>query len=170
MPPKGTKTALPALKGKQAKLGVVRSSGASDKLKLQREAKWGAPKKVREKSPVNEQEELECDKVATVRKKQKKRNAHSGPATHPHTSLSTKDLQWDYTNTPLEDEESKEESRRNQLACRKMQISIRRVAKTCSEFATRMGEAKIQISKLEDDAALQGAIGDWMKAQLKDIQ
>ncbi|KAJ1151011.1 hypothetical protein NDU88_003798 [Pleurodeles waltl] len=53
MPPKGTKTVLPALRGKQTKPRGVRSSGIIDKPKLQREVKWGAPEKVRKKSPVN---------------------------------------------------------------------------------------------------------------------
>ncbi|KAJ1123141.1 hypothetical protein NDU88_001614 [Pleurodeles waltl] len=82
--------------------------------------------------------------------KQKKRNAHSGSACHPHTFMATKDLHWDYTTTLLHDgsgvhpsfetqsgvisletiyrsimehrEESKAkaESRRTQLACRKV--------------------------------------------------
>ncbi|KAJ1123099.1 hypothetical protein NDU88_001572 [Pleurodeles waltl] len=183
MPPKGTKTVLPTLRGKQTKPGVVRSSGASDELKLQREAKQGAHEKGRS----------ECDKFTTVRKKQKKRNTHSGPATHLHTSMATNDIQRDYTSTPLENvlgmhpsietgvisfetiyqsimvhrEESKAESHRTQLACRKMQMSIRQVAKTCSEFATRMGEAEIRISKLKDDPASQGGS---MKAQLQGAQ
>ncbi|KAJ1149312.1 hypothetical protein NDU88_002122 [Pleurodeles waltl] len=48
-------------------------------------------------------------------------------------------------------EESKIESRRTQLACRKMQTQIRRVAKTCLEFTARMEEAETRISRLEDD-------------------
>ncbi|KAJ1137412.1 hypothetical protein NDU88_003818 [Pleurodeles waltl] len=112
--------------------------------------------------------------------------------------MATKDIQWDYTNTQLEDglalhpsietqpgvisletiyqsimehrQESKAESRRTQLACRKMQMQIRWVAKTCSEFATRIGKAETRISKLEDDATVQEALGDSMKAQLKDAQ
>ncbi|KAJ1081659.1 hypothetical protein NDU88_001837 [Pleurodeles waltl] len=248
MPPKGTTTVLPALRGKQTKPSAVWGSGASEEFKLQREAKQGAPEKAQEKSLVNvklkpaqldkllkrksrngawsgvqsswtsnegsdsgtakisselgselsspglEQGRSECDKVATVRKKQRKRNTHPGPATHSHTSMATKDLPWDYTNTQLGDssamhpstetqpgvisletiyqsnmehrEESKAESRRTQLACRKMQMQIHRVAKTCSEFTTRIGEVETRISKLEDDAALQGALGGSMKAQL----
>ncbi|KAJ1088670.1 hypothetical protein NDU88_001826 [Pleurodeles waltl] len=112
--------------------------------------------------------------------------------------MATKDLQWDYTNTPLEDgsgthpsietqsgvisletiyrsimenrEDSKTESCRTQLAFCKMQMSIRWVVKTCSEFAARMGEEEIRISKLEDNAVSQGAIGDSMKAELEDAQ
>ncbi|KAJ1103724.1 hypothetical protein NDU88_001145 [Pleurodeles waltl] len=67
-------------------------------------------------------------------------------------------------------EESKSESRKTQLACRKMQMSICRVAKTCSEYATRMGEVETRISKLEDNTASQGAIGDSMKARLDEAQ
>ncbi|KAJ1170775.1 hypothetical protein NDU88_002647 [Pleurodeles waltl] len=52
-------------------------------------------------------------------------------------------------------EESKIESRRTQLACRKMQTQIRCVAKTCLEFATRMEEAETRISRLEDDVGSQ---------------
>ncbi|KAJ1116996.1 hypothetical protein NDU88_005197 [Pleurodeles waltl] len=52
-------------------------------------------------------------------------------------------------------EESKSESRRTQLACRKMQIQIRRVGKTCSEFTTRMEEVETRISHLEDEAGSQ---------------
>ncbi|KAJ1099034.1 hypothetical protein NDU88_004138 [Pleurodeles waltl] len=44
------------------------------------------------------------------------------------------------------------------------------MAQKCYEFATCMGEAEIRISKLEDDAASQGVIGDSMKAQLEDAQ
>ncbi|KAJ1127594.1 hypothetical protein NDU88_005990 [Pleurodeles waltl] len=54
-------------------------------------------------------------------------------------------------------EETKAESRKTQLACRKMQGAIPRVAKTCTDFAIHMGEAETRISKLEDDAA-QGEI------------
>ncbi|KAJ1193156.1 hypothetical protein NDU88_002461 [Pleurodeles waltl] len=130
-------------------------------------------------SPASEQEQAENDKVITIRKKQKKRNAQPSPATYSLISQETKDLQWDYTNTQLKEasamhgntetqpspvslktidqsimehqEESKTESRRNQSACRKMQTQIRRVAKTCSEFATRIGEVENRISRLEDD-------------------
>ncbi|KAJ1141496.1 hypothetical protein NDU88_007826 [Pleurodeles waltl] len=51
-----------------------------------------------------------------------------------------------------------------------MQTQIHWVAKTCSEFVTRIGEAETRISKLEDDAVSQRALGDSMKAQLKDAQ
>ncbi|KAJ1151013.1 hypothetical protein NDU88_003800 [Pleurodeles waltl] len=241
MPAKGTKTALPALRGKQTKPGGVCSSGAPDKPKLQQEVKRGAPEKplyrtgdwghamvhrmvsslryadggyltskaARDKnqgdkifslsdqsswtsneesdsetekisselgselsSPGSEQGQSECDSIVSVRKKQKKKNAHSGSACRPHTSMATEDLHWDYTTTPLDDstgmhpsfetqsgvisletiyrsimeqrEESKAESHRIQLACRKMQMSICRVAKTCSEFATHMGRLRLE--------------------------
>ncbi|KAJ1185857.1 hypothetical protein NDU88_002644 [Pleurodeles waltl] len=138
-----------------------------------------------------EEEQAENDKVTTVRKKQKKRNAQPSPATHPQIPRETKDLQWDYTNTQLEEgsamhvdietqpsavsletiyqsimehrEEFKTESCRTQLVCRKMQTQIRRVAKTCSEFATRIGEAETRISRLEDDVVSQRALGDSME-------
>ncbi|KAJ1082231.1 hypothetical protein NDU88_002399 [Pleurodeles waltl] len=63
--------------------------------------------------------------------------------------------------------ESKIESRRTQLACRKMRAQIRRVAKTCSEFASRM---EIQISRLEDDAGSQKVTRETMEKQLEDTQ
>ncbi|KAJ1205667.1 hypothetical protein NDU88_001095 [Pleurodeles waltl] len=67
-------------------------------------------------------------------------------------------------------EESKSESRRTQLACRKMQIQIRRVAKTCSEFATRMEEVETRISHLEDNAGSQQVTREAMEKQLEDTQ
>ncbi|KAJ1118704.1 hypothetical protein NDU88_006892 [Pleurodeles waltl] len=51
-----------------------------------------------------------------------------------------------------------------------MQGAIQRVAKTCSEFAVRMGKAETQISKLEHDVATQGDFGDLLKAQMDDTQ
>ncbi|KAJ1096826.1 hypothetical protein NDU88_001957 [Pleurodeles waltl] len=51
-----------------------------------------------------------------------------------------------------------------------MQEAIHRVAKTCSEFAVRIGEAESRISKLEDEAVIQGETCDLLKAQLDDTQ
>ncbi|KAJ1118541.1 hypothetical protein NDU88_006732 [Pleurodeles waltl] len=67
-------------------------------------------------------------------------------------------------------EESKIESRRTQLACRKMQTQIRRVAKTCWEFTTRMEEAETRISHLEDDVGSQRMTREIMEKQLEDTQ
>ncbi|KAJ1190822.1 hypothetical protein NDU88_000141 [Pleurodeles waltl] len=121
----------------------------------------------------------ESSKNATVRKKQRKRSEQVGPNKHSINSLDTKGLQglqWEYSKDDLtlydnvekqpnpvsletiyqsimeHREESKSESRRTQLACRKMQIQIRRVAKTCSEFTTRMEEVETRISHLEYEA------------------
>ncbi|KAJ1203810.1 hypothetical protein NDU88_007591 [Pleurodeles waltl] len=67
-------------------------------------------------------------------------------------------------------EESKIESRRTQLACRKMQTQIRRLAKTCSEFSMRMEEAETWISRLEDDVGSQRMTRETMEKQLEDTQ
>ncbi|KAJ1186898.1 hypothetical protein NDU88_003678 [Pleurodeles waltl] len=67
-------------------------------------------------------------------------------------------------------EESKIESRRTQLACRKMQTQIRRVAKTCSEFTAHKEEAETRISRLEDDAGSQKMTREAMEKQLEDTQ
>ncbi|KAJ1100198.1 hypothetical protein NDU88_005285 [Pleurodeles waltl] len=67
-------------------------------------------------------------------------------------------------------EESKSESRRTQLAGLKMQIQIRRVAKTCSEFTTRMEEVETRISHLEDEAGSHQVTREAMEKQLEDTQ
>ncbi|KAJ1103784.1 hypothetical protein NDU88_001205 [Pleurodeles waltl] len=67
-------------------------------------------------------------------------------------------------------EESKLESRRTRMACRKMQIQIRRVAKTCSEFTTRMEEAETRISRLDDEAGARQSSREMMEKQLEDTQ
>ncbi|KAJ1193234.1 hypothetical protein NDU88_002538 [Pleurodeles waltl] len=106
----------------------------------------------------------------------------------------TKGLQWDYSKGDLtlydntekqcnsvsletiyqsimeHREESKIESRRTQLACRKMQTQIRQVAKTCSEFTTRMEEAETRISRLEDDVGSLRMTRETMEKQLEDTQ
>ncbi|KAJ1154772.1 hypothetical protein NDU88_007515 [Pleurodeles waltl] len=46
MPPKGVKAALPAVRGKQAKLSAICRSDDSDELKLQHKVKRGALEKV----------------------------------------------------------------------------------------------------------------------------
>ncbi|KAJ1127934.1 hypothetical protein NDU88_006327 [Pleurodeles waltl] len=121
----------------------------------------------------------ESSKNATIRKKQRKRSEQLGPIKHSTNSLDSKGLQWEYSKDDLtiydntekqpnpvsletiyqsimeHQEESKSESRRTQSACRKMQIQICRVAKTCSEFATRMVEVETRISHLEDEAGSQ---------------
>ncbi|KAJ1183913.1 hypothetical protein NDU88_000723 [Pleurodeles waltl] len=56
------------------------------------------------------------------------------------------------------------------MACRKMQIQIRRVAKTCSEFTTRMEEAETRISRLEDEAGARQSSREMMEKQLEDNQ
>ncbi|KAJ1202736.1 hypothetical protein NDU88_006533 [Pleurodeles waltl] len=136
----------------------------------------------------------ESDKNATVRKKQRKRSEQLGLNKHSANSPDTKGLQWEYSkgdltlhdNTEKQSnpvsletiyqsimehrEESKTESRRTQLACRKMQIQIRRVAKTCLEFATCMEEVETRISCLEDDAGSQQVIWETMEKQLEDTQ
>ncbi|KAJ1208569.1 hypothetical protein NDU88_003953 [Pleurodeles waltl] len=139
----------------------------------------------------------ESSKNATVRKKQRKRSEQVGPNKHSINSLDTKgiqDLQWVYSKDDLtlydniekqpnpvsletiyqsimeHREESKSESHRTQLACRKMQIQIRWVAKTCSEFATQMEEAETRISHLEDEARSHQVTREAMEKQLEDTQ
>ncbi|KAJ1179408.1 hypothetical protein NDU88_004642 [Pleurodeles waltl] len=142
-------------------------------------------------------ESHESSKNATVRKKQRKRSEQVGPNKHSINSLDTKGLQglqWEYSKDDLtlydngekqpnpvsletiyqsimeHREESKSESRRTQLACRKMQIQIRRVAKTCSEFTTRMEEVETRISHLEDEAGSHQSTREAMEKQLEDTQ
>ncbi|KAJ1197431.1 hypothetical protein NDU88_001291 [Pleurodeles waltl] len=134
-------------------------------------------------------------KNATVRKKQKKRSKQVGPNKHSTNSLDTKGLQglqWEYSKDDLtlydnvekqpnpvsletiyqsimeHREESKSESRKTQLACRMMQIQIRRVVKTCSEFATRMEEVETRVSHLEDEAGSHQVTRAAMEKQLED--
>ncbi|KAJ1164823.1 hypothetical protein NDU88_005257 [Pleurodeles waltl] len=137
----------------------------------------------------------ESGRSATVRKKQRKRSEQVGPNKHSTNPLDTKGLQglqWEYSKDDLtlfdngekqpnpvsletiyqsimeHREESKLESRRTQTACRKMQIQIRRVAKTCSEFITRMKEAETRISRLEDEAGARQSSREMMEKQLED--
>ncbi|KAJ1193583.1 hypothetical protein NDU88_002879 [Pleurodeles waltl] len=137
----------------------------------------------------------ESGRSATVRKKQRKRSEQVGPNKHSTNPLDTKGLQglqWEYSKDDLtlfdngekqpnpvsletiyqsimeHREESKLESRRTQMACRKMQIQIRRVAKTCSEFTTRMEEAETRISRLEDEAGARQSSREMMEKQLED--
>ncbi|KAJ1196652.1 hypothetical protein NDU88_000518 [Pleurodeles waltl] len=139
----------------------------------------------------------ESGRSATVRKKQRKRSEQVGPNKHPTNPLDTKGLQglqWEYSKDDLtlydngekqpnpvsletiyqsimeHREESKLESRKTQMACRKMQIQIRRVAKTCSEFTTRMEEAETRISRLEDEAGARQSSREMMEKQLEDTQ
>ncbi|KAJ1211550.1 hypothetical protein NDU88_006908 [Pleurodeles waltl] len=139
----------------------------------------------------------ESSRSATVRKKQRKRSEQVGPNKHSTNPLDTKGLQgfqWEYSKDDLtlydngekqpnpvsletiyqsimeHREESKLESRRTQMACRKMQIQIRRVAKTCSEFTTRMEEAETRISRLEDEAGARQSSREMMEKQLEDTQ
>ncbi|KAJ1115535.1 hypothetical protein NDU88_003759 [Pleurodeles waltl] len=51
-----------------------------------------------------------------------------------------------------------------------MQIQIRRVAKTFSEFTTRMEEAETRISRLEDEAGAHESSREVMEKQLEDTQ
>ncbi|KAJ1208730.1 hypothetical protein NDU88_004113 [Pleurodeles waltl] len=51
-----------------------------------------------------------------------------------------------------------------------MQTQIHRVAKTCSEFATRMEKVETRISRLEDDVGSQKLTRDTMEKQLEDTQ
>ncbi|KAJ1211605.1 hypothetical protein NDU88_006963 [Pleurodeles waltl] len=142
-------------------------------------------------------ESHESSKNATVRKKQRKRSEQVGPNKHSTNPLDTKGLQglqWEYSKDDLtlydngekqpnpvsletiyqsimeHREESKSESHRTQVACRKMQIQIRRVSKTCSEFTTRMEEAETQISHLEDEAGSHQSSREAMEKQLEDTQ
>ncbi|KAJ1109277.1 hypothetical protein NDU88_006640 [Pleurodeles waltl] len=139
----------------------------------------------------------ESSRNATVRKKQRKRSEQVGPNKHSINPLDTKGLrglQWEYSKDDLtlydngekqpnpvsletiyqsimeHREESKLESRRTQMACRKMQIQIHRVAKTCSEFTTRMEEAETRISRLEDEAGSHQSSREAMEKQLEDTQ
>ncbi|KAJ1084172.1 hypothetical protein NDU88_004324 [Pleurodeles waltl] len=59
---------------------------------------------------------------------------------------------------------------RIQLACHKMHSAIQHVAKTCSEFAVRMGEAETRMSKLEDEAYARKEASDLMKAYVDNTQ
>ncbi|KAJ1106091.1 hypothetical protein NDU88_003494 [Pleurodeles waltl] len=51
-----------------------------------------------------------------------------------------------------------------------MQTQTCRVAKTCSEFTTRMEEAETRISRLEDDVRSQRMTCETMEKQLEDTQ
>ncbi|KAJ1108457.1 hypothetical protein NDU88_005833, partial [Pleurodeles waltl] len=51
-----------------------------------------------------------------------------------------------------------------------MQGAIRWVAKTCTDFAIRIGEAETHTSKLEDDTAMQGEIRESLRIQMEDTQ
>ncbi|KAJ1093530.1 hypothetical protein NDU88_006630 [Pleurodeles waltl] len=62
------------------------------------------------------------------------------------------------------------DSRRTQLACRKMQSASLRVAKMCSEFAERLGGAGNRTSKLEDDQTAQTLAINLFKAHVDDAQ
>ncbi|KAJ1191487.1 hypothetical protein NDU88_000803 [Pleurodeles waltl] len=142
-------------------------------------------------------ESHESSKNATVRKKQRKRSEQVGPNKHSNNSLDTKGLQglqWEYCKDDLtlydnvekqpnpvsletiyqsimeHREESKSESRKTQLACRKMQIQIRRVAKTGSEIATQMEEVETCISHLEDEAGSHQVTREAMEKHLEDTQ
>ncbi|KAJ1082725.1 hypothetical protein NDU88_002890 [Pleurodeles waltl] len=137
----------------------------------------------------------ESGRSATVRKKQRKRSEQVGPNKHSTNPLDTKGLQglqWEYSKDDLtlfdngekqpnpvsletiyqsimeHREESKLESRRTQMACRKMQIQIRRVAKTCSEFTTRMEEAETRISRLEDEAGARQSSREMARQAIYD--
>ncbi|KAJ1201629.1 hypothetical protein NDU88_005435 [Pleurodeles waltl] len=139
----------------------------------------------------------ESSRNATVRKKQRKRSEQVGPnkpSINPFDTKGLQGLQWEYSKDDLtlydngekqpnpvsletiyqsimeHREESKLESRRTQMACRKMQMQIRRVAKTCSEFTTRMEEAETRISRLEDEAGAHQSSREVMEKQLEDTQ
>ncbi|KAJ1180787.1 hypothetical protein NDU88_006003 [Pleurodeles waltl] len=51
-----------------------------------------------------------------------------------------------------------------------MQTQIHCVAKTCSEFVTRMEEVETRISRLENDVGSQKLTRDTMEKQLEDTQ
>ncbi|KAJ1105133.1 hypothetical protein NDU88_002541 [Pleurodeles waltl] len=137
-------------------------------------------------------------KAATARKKMKKRIFGSGSPAHQIITKASKAIQWDYSSAPglgglvslggsLADtsqtylemihqnimehqEETKAESCRTQLACRKMQGAIRLEAKTCTDFVIHIGEAGTRISKLEDDTAMQGEIREFLRSEMEDTQ
>ncbi|KAJ1109760.1 hypothetical protein NDU88_007119 [Pleurodeles waltl] len=147
-----------------------------------------------EMSSLTGRELHESSESATVRKKLRKRRKHPGSIKHLAKPQDTKGLQWDYSKGDLtlhddiekqcypvsletiyqsimeHREESQIESRRTQLACRKMQTQIRQVAKTCSEFTARMEEAETRISRLEDDVGSQKMTREAMEKQLEDTQ
>ncbi|KAJ1154736.1 hypothetical protein NDU88_007479 [Pleurodeles waltl] len=149
-------------------------------------------------SLASDKEFPKSGKITTVKKKLRKRSEHVGSTKHSSTPQDTKGLQWDYSNTQFKgdlavygntekqcnpvsletiyqsimkhQEESKIDSFRTQLACRKMQTQIRQVAKTCSEFASRMEEVETRISRLEDDVGSQKVTLETMEKQLEDTQ
>ncbi|KAJ1173352.1 hypothetical protein NDU88_005188 [Pleurodeles waltl] len=131
----------------------------------------------------------ESFKAAMVRKKMKKRISGSDSPVRQITDKASKALQWDYSSAPglgepgslggsLADtaqtvssgEETKAESHGTQLACRKMQGAIRRVAKACTDFAIHIGEAETRVSKSEVDTAMQGEIRESLRSQMEDTQ
>ncbi|KAJ1206837.1 hypothetical protein NDU88_002234 [Pleurodeles waltl] len=140
----------------------------------------------------NEQLDLEADKTSSELDSEVSSLA-LGRESHESSKNAT-GLQWEYSKDDLtlyynvekqpnpvsletiyqsimeHREESKSESRRTQLACRKMQIQICRVAKTCSEFTTRMEEVETHISHLEDEAGSHQVTREAMEKQLEDTQ
>ncbi|KAJ1175473.1 hypothetical protein NDU88_000761 [Pleurodeles waltl] len=90
MLPKGAKTALPAVRGKQTRMSVTGQLRTSDEVKSQHKAKRG--------------------------------------------------------------------------------VQAKPSGKTCSEFATRLGEAETRISRLEDDVVSQRTLGDTMEKKREDAQ
>ncbi|KAJ1214169.1 hypothetical protein NDU88_001795 [Pleurodeles waltl] len=115
-------------------------------------------------------------------KKQRKRSEQVGPNKHSINSLDTKGpqgLQWEYSKDDLtlydngekqpnpvsletiyqsimeHREESKSESRRTQAACHKMQIQIRRVAKTLHGWKKRRPVFRIWRMRLDLTSRLE---------------
>ncbi|KAJ1097654.1 hypothetical protein NDU88_002771 [Pleurodeles waltl] len=134
--------------------------------------------------------------ASTIGKRRK--NLCLGSPSVKQVSLVPKDLQWDYSSIPcLKDpkaaeytttsvnmegfsretiyqsimehqEETRAESCRMQLICRKMQGAIRRIAKTCSDFGAHMGGAETRISKLEDCALAQREAANLINTHVDD--
>ncbi|KAJ1120817.1 hypothetical protein NDU88_008966 [Pleurodeles waltl] len=162
MPPKGVKAALLAGRGKPIRTSTTTRPGASAEVKL--EMKRGLCEKMNAK--------IKTVSLDRFLEKKKKEGAQSeiGTVASFDTAEQPEFIETIYQSIMEHREESKIESRRTQLACRKMQTQIRRVAKTCSGFVTRMEEAETRISRLEDDVGSQNLTRDTMEKQLEDTQ
>ncbi|KAJ1117560.1 hypothetical protein NDU88_005758 [Pleurodeles waltl] len=73
-----------------------------------------------------------------------------------------------YQSIMAQRDKTKAESRKAQAACRKMQLDILRVAKSCSEFREQIGEAENHT--LEDDLSAQKEASSLLKVQVEDTQ
>lgn len=137
----------------------------------ERDSSEGSPQTMQNKRALTEESCYFANSSLPVQKSMVRTPDKSDPSVVRRTLESSEEVSLSliYRTVITHREETRLESQRTQNVCRKLQNSVRRIAKTCSEFTARITEAEACISYLEDKLASQKTMNETLRAVKDDM-